>query len=71
MYPKGTLRFISKTSKLFNFLFLRKIKFCLHYGKKDVKWGINYNFSEKTTMIFAAKTVLYEMLYQNIDMDLL
>jgi hypothetical protein len=30
------------------------------YGKKCVKWGINYNFSEKTTIIFAAKTVLYE-----------
>ena len=31
-----------------------------HYGKKGVKWGINYNFFEKTIMIFAAKTVLYE-----------
>ena len=31
-----------------------------HYGKKGVKWGINYNFSEKTTTIFAEKTVLYE-----------
>ena len=30
-----------------------------HYGKKDVKWGINYNFSEKTTIIFAVKTALY------------
>jgi hypothetical protein len=29
-------------------------------GKKGVKWDINYNFSEKTTMIFVAKTVLYE-----------
>ena len=27
--------------------------------KKGVKWGINYNFSKKTTIIFAAKTVLY------------
>ena len=31
-----------------------------HYGKKGVKWDINYNFSEKATMIFVAKTVLYE-----------
>ena len=30
-----------------------------HYGKKGVEWGINYNFSEKTTIIFATKTVLY------------
>jgi hypothetical protein len=35
------------------------IKF-IHYGKKGVKRGINYNFSEKTVMIFVAKTVLYE-----------
>jgi hypothetical protein len=31
-----------------------------HYGKKGVKWGINYNFSEKTTMAIAAETVLRE-----------
>ena len=30
----------------------------LHYGKKGIKWGIKYNSSEKTTMIFAAKTLL-------------
>ena len=28
-------------------------------GKKGIKWGINYNFSEKTTIIFAEKPVLY------------
>ena len=32
----------------------------MHYGKKGKKLGINYNFSEKTTMIFATATVLYE-----------
>ena len=30
-------------------------------GKKVVKWGIiSYNFSEKTTMTFAAETFLHE-----------
>ena len=27
--------------------------------EKGVKWGINYNFSEKTIITFAAETVLY------------
>jgi hypothetical protein len=31
-----------------------------HHGKKGVKWDINYNFSEKTTMTIAAETVLGE-----------
>jgi hypothetical protein len=31
-----------------------------HYGKKGVKWDINYKFSQKTTMTIAAETVLRE-----------
>ena len=38
----------------------RKQSPTIHYGKKGVKLGINYNFSEKIIMIFVAKTVLYE-----------
>ena len=38
-----------------------------HYRKKGARWGIkNYNFSEKTIMIFAAKTVLYEDFIEKI-----
>ena len=31
-----------------------------HHGKNGVKWDINYNFSEKTIITVAAKTVLRE-----------
>ena len=32
-----------------------------HHGEKSVKWDINYNFSEKTTMTIAAETILREV----------
>ena len=41
----------------------------VHYGKKGVKWGINYNFSEKTIIIFVAKTVLYLDYIEKIKLD--
>ena len=31
-----------------------------HHGKKGVKWDIDYNFSEKTTITIAAEIVLRE-----------
>jgi hypothetical protein len=44
-----------------NFYLTFKLSQCLlHYGKKGIKWGINFNFSEKTTMIFAAENVLHK-----------
>jgi hypothetical protein len=36
------------------------IMITLRHGKKGVKWDINYNFSEKTTMAITAETVLLE-----------
>ena len=32
----------------------------LHYGKKGVNLGVNYNFSGKMTIIFDVETVLHE-----------
>jgi hypothetical protein len=34
--------------------------------KKGVKWGINYNFFEETSMIFAAENVLREDVFGKI-----
>ena len=36
----------------------KKSKEKKHHGKKGVKWDINCNFSEKTIMTIAVKTVL-------------
>jgi hypothetical protein len=38
----------------------------VHHGKKGVKWDINYNFSEKTTMTIAAETILREDVIENV-----
>jgi hypothetical protein len=37
-----------------------------HHGKKSVKGGINYNFSEKLTMAIVAETVLCEDFIGNL-----
>jgi hypothetical protein len=36
------------------------LKWIYHHGKKGVKWDINCNFSEKTTMTIAAETAFCE-----------
>jgi hypothetical protein len=45
--------------------YLREL-FSLHHEKKGVKWDINCNFSEKTTMTIAAETVFREDVIEKV-----
>jgi hypothetical protein len=44
--PKETLRFVFKTLKLLNFLFLHKIEFCLYLKYNSKKFHKNNMFIE-------------------------
>jgi hypothetical protein len=49
---------VNYTMKTTQWFFLHK--FVFHHGKNGAKWDINNNFSEKTSITIAAKTILRE-----------
>ena len=57
---KETFGTIFRVKKYSNIISLIYESIIIHHGKKGVKWDINYNFSEKTTMTIAAETALGE-----------